>query len=637
MKQVINLKNITTVLEGINSPEDLKKLSIKEQEQLACEIREKLINVISANGGHLAPNLGVVELTIALHTAFNTPEDKLIWDVGHQGYVHKLLTGRKEFFTTLRQDDGCLGFLSREESEYDHFGAGHAGTAISAAIGMAAARDLRKGKEKIIAIVGDASLNCGISFEGLNNISEITDDMIIVLNDNKMSISPNVGAMARYLNSIISTRPYNKFKAAIRKLVRSIPLIGDSITHKIARLEEAAKSMFVPGVIFEEMGIRYIGPVDGHNIEELQRTFDVIKDFRKPTVIHVLTEKGRGYEPAEAAPEKFHGLGSFDPETGITADAPDAVTFSKAFGNSLCELAEKHDDVVAITAAMCSGTGLAEYSKRFNDRFYDVGIAEEHAVVFAAGMATEGYRPVVAMYSTFLQRALDYVFHDVCLQNLPVTICTDRSGIVADGPTHHGIHDLSFLRNMPNLSILSPADECELRNMLFSAYEHKSPVVIRYPKANAVASYTTESEIVWGKAAVVREGTELAIWAVGKEVETALAVADILKQHNIDTTVINTRFIKPFDAELLIQHAEKMPIITIEDSQTDAGIGGITDSVLVNIKHNGIKHFGWDDQIIPHGTVSGIRKKFGMTTEQIAEQCRLFYNSSTQKTGSKDE
>ena len=625
------MKDITTILDRINSPKDLKGLSGEEQKQLACEIRKELIGVISENGGHLAPNLGVVELTIALHSAFNTPEDKLIWDVGHQGYVHKLLTGRRELFKTLRQDDGCLGFLSRDESEYDHFGAGHAGTAISAAIGMAAARDQRKGKEKIVAIVGDASLNCGISFEGLNNISGITDDMIIILNDNKMSISPNVGAMAHYLNRMISARPYNKFKKFVRKLVRSIPLIGDNITHKIARLEEAAKSMFVPGVIFEEMGIRYIGPVDGHNIEELKRTFDVIKDFRKPTVIHVLTEKGRGYEPAEAAPEKFHGLGCFDPDTGIVAETSDAVTFSKAFGNSLCELAEKHNNVVAVTAAMCSGTGLTEYSTRFNDRFYDVGIAEEHAVVFAAGMAVEGYRPVVAMYSTFLQRALDYIFHDVCLQKLPVIICTDRAGIVADGPTHHGIHDISFLRNMPYLSILSPSDECELRNMLFSAYDQNSPVVIRYPKANAIAKQGKEGKITWGKAKVLKKGEDLAIWAVGKEVETALIVAEILKKSNIKSTVVNTRFIKPFDSELLIQQAKKMPIVTIEDSQIDGGIGGITDSLLVNIDHHGIKHFGWGDKIVPHGTVSGIRKKFEMTPDQIAEQCKLFHNGINKK------
>jgi len=608
------------VLNKIDSPEDLKKLSQNELKQLACEIRKELIKVIAEKGGHLAPNLGVVELTIALHTVFNSPKDKLIWDVGHQAYIHKLLTGRRELFKTLREDDGCLGFLSRDESEHDHFGAGHAGTAISAAVGIAAARDLKEENEKIVAIIGDGSLNCGASLEGLNNVSEITDDLIIILNDNKMSISPNVGAMAHYLNRIISTRPYNKVKAFIRKIVRAIPLIGDDITHKIAKLEGAAKSMFVPGVIFEELGLRYIGPVDGHNIEELTRTLNVIKEFKKPTVIHILTEKGRGYQPAEAAPETFHGLGSFDPDTGLINKNPGAITFSNAFGNSMCELAEKYENVVAITAAMRAGTGLTEFSERFNKRFFDVGIAEEHAIIFAAGLAVEGYRPVVAIYSSFLQRALDYVFHDICLQKLPVIICTDRAGIVADGPTHHGIHDLAFLHTLPGLTILSPSDECELRNMLFAAYKHNGPVIIRYPRATGSGEKCSKEKLPWGKAQIVKKGEDVSIWAVGKEVDTAIEIAKILKTKNIETTVVNTRFIKPFDSQLLIKQAEKMPIVTIEDCLISAGIATITDSLLINTKHKGITHFGWKDEIIPHGTIPGIRKKYNMTPEKIAEK-----------------
>ena len=607
------------VLNKIDSPADLKKLSHEELKQLACEIRKELIKVIAEKGGHLAPNLGVVELTIALHTVFNAPEDKIIWDVGHQAYIHKLLTGRRELFKSLREDDGCLGFLSREESEYDHFGAGHAGTAISAAIGIAAARDLRGSNEKVVTIIGDGSLNCGASLEGLNNVSEVTDDLIIILNDNKMSISPNVGAMAHYLNRIISTRPYNKVKAFIRKIVRAIPLIGDEITHKIAKLEGAAKSMFVPGVIFEELGLRYISPVDGHNIEELTRTLDVIKEFKKPTVIHILTEKGRGYQPAEAAPETFHGLGSFDPDTGLINSDKGAITLSNAFGNSMCDLAAKHKDVVAITAAMRSGTGLTKFSERFKERFYDVGIAEEHAIVFAAGLAVEGYKPVVAIYSSFLQRALDYVFHDICLQKLPVIICTDRAGIVADGPTHHGIHDLSFLRTLPGLTIMSPSDECELNTMLFEAYKHNGPVIIRYPRACGNGKKCTEKKLQWGKAEIVKKGKDIAIWAVGKEVDTANTVASILQKKNIDAAVINARFIKPFDSKLLIQQAEKMPVFTIEDCQISGGIATIADSLLINKKHNGIRHFGWGDEIIPHGTIAGIRKKYNMTPEKIAE------------------
>lgn len=614
-------KNESKILDKINSPSDLKSLSVEDHKQLVPEIRHELIEVISKNGGHLAPNMGVVELTIALHTVFNAPEDKLIWDVGHQAYVHKLLTGRRELFKTLRRDDGCLGFLSRDESEYDVFGAGHAGTAISAALGIAAARDKRGGKEKVVAIVGDGSLNCGISLEGLNNVSEVTDDMIIVLNDNKMSISPNVGAMAHYLNRIISTRPYNHFKAFARKLVRSIPLVGDDITHKIARLEEAAKSMFVPGVIFEELGMRYIGPVDGHDIEEMIRTFDVIKEFEKPTVVHVVTEKGRGYQPAEAAPEKYHGLSSFDPDTGLVNNTSSGVTFSKSFGESVCELADKKDDVVAITAAMCSGTGLLDFSKKFPDRFYDVGIAEEHAVVFAAGLAVEGFKPVVAMYSSFLQRALDYVLHDICLQNLPVIICTDRSGVVDDGPTHHGIHDVGFLKNLPGLSILSPRDECELRNMLFSAYKHNGPVIIRYPRATGSGRKCKDEKIKWGKAEILEKGEDVAIWGVGKEASTALAVADILDKKGINATVLNARFLAPFDSELLLKQAKKMPVITIEDCQIEGGLGSIVDSILVNVKHKGVTHFGWGNEIIPHGTINGIREKYGMTPDKIAANC----------------
>lgn len=608
------------ILPTIKSPADLKTLSVAEKLQLAAEIRDELISVISEKGGHLAPNMGVVELTIALHSVFNAPEDKLIWDVGHQGYVHKLLTGRQELFKTLRQDDGCLGFLSSEESEYDVFGAGHAGTAISAALGLAAARDAKGGTEKILAIVGDGSLNCGISLEGLNNVAEVTKDLIIVLNDNKMSISPNVGAMARYLNRIISGRGYNKFKAAVRKMVRAIPRVGNEITHKIARLEEAAKSMFVHGVIFEELGIRYIGPVNGHDIEELIRTFEVIKEFPRPVIVHILTEKGRGYHPAVAAPEKFHGLSGFDPDTGESLGKSEIPTFSAAFGKAVCELAEKDEDVIAITAAMCSGTGLTEFVEKFPKRFYDVGIAEEHAVVFAAGLAVGGKKPVVAIYSSFFQRALDYVQHDVCLQNLPVIFCTDRAGIVDDGPTHHGIHDVAFLKNLPNISILSPKNECELRNMLFAANKHGGPVVIRYPRSLGSGVKTESADIPWGKAEILRPGRDIAIWAVGKECTTALAVADILEKKKISAAVVNARFIKPFDEKLLLEQAGKMIIATVEDCQTEGGIASIVDSVLINQQHRQIIHFGWSDQVIPHGTIGGIRRKFDLTQEAIAEK-----------------
>jgi 1-deoxy-D-xylulose-5-phosphate synthase len=609
------------ILDKINKPEDLKALSLKEKELLSCEIRGELIDVISKNGGHLAPNMGVVELTIALHSVFKAPEDKLVWDIGHQAYVHKILTGRREFFKTLRKDGGCLGFLSRNESEYDSFGAGHAGTAISAALGMAAARDRKKGKEKIVAIVGDGSLNCGVSFEALNHVAENTKDFIIVLNDNKMSISKNVGGLSRYLNRIITHRSYNKFKNLSRTLVEKIPRVGKVITRQIGRLEEATKSILVRGVLFEELGFRYVGPIDGHNIDEMMSTFEGIKVFEKPVIVHVLTEKGRGYRPAEEAPEKFHGLSCFDPETGEDVNGPATASFSAVFGDAICELAENKNDVTAITAGMRTGTGLAEFSRKYPDRFFDVGIAEEHGIVFAAGMATQGFRPVFAIYSTFLQRALDCVFHDVCLQNLPVIICEDRSGIVEDGATHHGIHDLSFLRNMPNISILCPADGCELRNMLFTAYERNEPVIIRYPRGSAVkksAAADPVEKTPWGKALVIKEGKDIAIWASGRETYTALEISDILSNSGISAMVVNTRFMKPFDTELLLEHAETMPVITIEDCQIQGGLGSIVDELLIMTSHRGVYHYGWGTDIVPHGTISGIRRKAKFTAEDIA-------------------
>ncbi|HBC85844.1 MAG TPA: 1-deoxy-D-xylulose-5-phosphate synthase [Lentisphaeria bacterium] len=612
----------TKILDKIGSPADLRILTFEAKEQLAGEIRDELIDVISKNGGHLAPNLGVVELTIALHCAFKMPEDKIVWDIGHQAYVHKILTGRREFFKTLRMDEGCLGFLSRDESEYDVFGAGHAGTAISAALGMAAARDRKNGKEKIVAVVGDGSLNCGVSFEALNHVAETTKDFIIILNDNKMSISKNVGGMSRYLNRIITGRGYNKFKNAARTFVEKIPRVGSTITGMIGKFEEATKSILVPGVLFEELGFRYVGPIDGHNIEEMTRTFEGVREFEKPVIVHVITEKGRGYKLAEDAPEKFHGLASFDPETGEAINGSSMPSFSTVFGNAVSELAEKQKNVVAITAGMCTGTGLLEFSKKYPDKFFDVGIAEEHAIVFAAGMATQGFVPVVAIYSTFLQRALDYVLHDVCLQKLPVIICEDRSGIVEDGATHHGIHDLSFLRNMPNISILCPADGCELRNMLFTAYERKEPVVIRYPRGSAVRKPGTEPVelIPWGKSFVLKEGKDIAIWASGRELSTAIEVAEILAKSGKTATVVNARFMKPFDNDLLLQHAAKMPVATIEDCQIQGGLGSIVDETLIKAGHKGVFHFGWGNDVIPHGTIAGIRKKSGFTAEAIAAE-----------------
>jgi 1-deoxy-D-xylulose-5-phosphate synthase len=608
-----------SIIDNINSPKDLRKLNNSELVTLNKEIRHKIIETTSINGGHTSSNLGVVELTTALHCVFDTPKDKIIWDVSHQCYTHKLLTGRKNTFKTLRKDDGCCGFIARGESEYDCFGAGHAGTAVSAALGMAAARDQKNGKEKIISVLGDGSLTCGVTFEALNNISSTTKDLILILNDNKMSISENVGGMTTYLNKIILKRGYNRTRNLFKKLILKIPRYGDKIRRFIGEVEEATKSIFVPGVFFEELGIRYIGPIDGHNLKILIQTFELIKEFDTPVVVHVVTKKGKGYIPAENFPEKFHGLGGFNLATGESKSS--AFTFSDAFGNSMIKLAKKHQDTVAITAAMKGGTGLTEFAEKFPKRFFDVGIAEEHAVVFAAGLAANSLRPVFTVYATFLQRALGCVFHDICLQNLPVIICTDRSGVVDDGPTHHGIHDLAYLRSIPNISILYPSDDEELENMLIAAYEHKSPVIIRYPKGVIEKTKNSSQKVEWGKAVDVSIGKALSIWATGKEIQTALEVRKIINNFcKIKINVVNPRFIVPFDENKLIRTAGKMPIISIEDNQKVGGLASIIDELLINKPHKEIMHFGYGNNIIAHGTVKGIRKKEGLTPEEISEQ-----------------
>ena len=608
------------ILDNISSPEDLKALAPRQLTALCSELRETIIDTVSKNGGHLAPNLGVVELTVALHSVFNMPEDKIVWDVGHQSYVHKLLTGRRDRFHSIRTDNGLSGFTLREESEFDCFSSGHAGTAISAAMGFAAARDARNGSEHVIAVVGDGSLICGLSLEALNNVRSSCRNLIIIVNDNKMSISKSVGAIPNYLNRIITGRSYNHFKAFAKMAVQRMPS-GSDIIGGIQKLEEATKSLFVPGVFFEEMGLRYVGPINGHKLLELIETFYRVKDFNRPVIVHVITEKGAGCEYAKEAPEKFHGVSSFNPHTGHSEHASSGINFSAAFGASMIELAEKDPEVVAITAAMRSGTGLLKFSEQFPDRFFDVGIAEEHGLTFAGGLAAGGMRPVVALYATFLQRGLDCVFHDICLQNLPVIICADRAGIVEDGPTHHGIYDESFLLSMPRLSVLAPKNETELKAMLFAAYEQKTPVAIRYPRGASKINDLPVPALEWGKAEVVRDGSDLAIWAVGREVRTALEAAGIL---GCSCRIVNTRFLKPFDKELFLSDAAKMPIFTIEDNLEGAGLDSIADKLLINAGHHGVHHFAWPaDKIIPHGTQSCLREKFGMTPKAIACKIRM--------------
>ena len=610
------------MLEKLKTPDDLKKLDEKELDALCGEIRKTIIETVARNGGHLAPNLGTVELTVALHRVFDCPSDKIFFDVGHQAYTHKLLTGRAERFSSLRLDDGLSGFPSRSESPFDSFIAGHAGTAVSAAMGFACVRDLEGKDFHAVAVVGDGSLINGITLEALNNVRSHCKNLIIVLNDNKMSISSSVGALRNYLNRIITGTAYNRFKAAAKMAVRRLPGSAGLIEN-IQKTEAALKRLIVPGFFFEELGIRYIGPVNGHNISELTKTFSSVKKFNRPVIVHVITEKGHGCDYAVKAPERFHGTAAFDPDTG-RAEPSSGRTFSSAFGETLLREAKKDPSILAVTAAMPSGTGLSAFAKAFPERFFDTGITEGHAMTFAAGLAAAGKKAVIPVYATFLQRALDNVFHDICLQDLPVVICADRAGLVEDGPTHHGFGDLPFLLSMPNISILSPKDPEELSLMLSAALKHPHSVLLRYPRGScdlASFSLAESAPIAWGKAETLKEGKDLLIWAMGRECETALKTAELLEEKKISCTVVNGRFYKPFDEKLFLSLAGKMPAVTIEDAVSGTGADSLTDSLLANIPHKRVLHFSWPkDTVLPHGTIPGIRKKFRFTPEDIAEE-----------------
>lgn len=613
--------NEDIMLEKLQSKEYLRSLDEKGLNEACCRIRQKIIETVSRNGGHLAPNLGTVELTIALHRIFDCPSDRIFFDVGHQAYTHKLLTGRAKDFSTLRLDEGLSPFPSPKESACDAFIAGHAGTAVSAAMGFACARDLKKGREHAIAIVGDGSLINGVTLEALNNVRSRCKNLIIILNDNKMSISQSVGALRHYLNRIITGQTYNRFKLMTKMAVKRLPG-GGGLIGNIQKMEAAIKSLIVPGFFFEELGIRYVGPVNGHDIGELEKTFSSVKKFNRPVLVHVITEKGHGYPYAEKSPEKFHGISPFDPDTGET-QIPAQKSFSAAFGETLCHEAEKDEKIVAVTAAMPSGTGLSAFAEKFPERFFDVGIAEAHAVTFAAGLAASGMKAVIPLYATFLQRALDNLFHDICLQDLPVLLCADRAGAVEDGPTHHGFHDLSFLLSLPFLSILAPKDPEELSLMLPLALQQKHPVLLRYPRGGCSLSQFSlkKNPISWGKGEVLKEGKDLLFWAMGKECLTALLTAELLEKKGISCAVVNGRYYKPFDETLFLSFAEKMPIVTLEDTLEGTGIDRVTDSLLVNRKHFPLLHFSWPgESVIPHGTISGLRKKYHFTPEDLAEK-----------------
>jgi 1-deoxy-D-xylulose-5-phosphate synthase len=610
------------LLESIHSPADLKRLNFAQMGELAEEIRAFLIQTLAKTGGHLGPNLGVVELTLALHTVFNTPEDKLLFDVSHQAYIHKILTGRFDRFATIRQPGGLNGFMLRTESEHDCFGAGHAGTALSAALGMAAARDLSGGSEHVIAVAGDAAFTNGISFEALNNIGEQTKRLIIVLNDNEWSIDRNVGAIARYFHKIVTNEHYQNLHESAKRIVQKIG--GKTAVTLARRAEEAAKSMLWPSILFEEFGLEYFGPIDGHNLPLLVETFKFLKAADHPVILHVLTQKGRGYQPALDGQKKFHGLGPYDAETGDTK-AAGLPTYSEVFANTLVELANQNERIVAITAAMPNGTGLDLFRPHHPKRYFDVGIAEEHAVVFAAGMATRGYRPVCAIYSTFLQRAFDPIVHDVALQKLPVVFCMDRAGLSGDdGPTHHGLFDISYLRGIPEMVLMSPKDEDELADMMKTALTLPGPSAIRYPRGVVVgvARKADPQVIPVGKAEVLEDGSDVAILGLGPMTALARELGARLDRAGYSAAVINPRFVKPLDRELLEKYAGRVAaFVTLEDH---VKMGGFGSAVIEALEEMGSKvpvvRIGWPDQFIEHGKVDDLRAKYGLTVDAAQAQ-----------------
>ena len=616
------------LLNRIEKPEDVKALTVRELEQLASELRHFIIDTVSQNGGHLAPNLGTVELTLALYSVFSFPKDKLVWDVGHQAYTHKILTGRRDAFKTLRKKGGITGFPNRSESVYDAFGVGHASTSISAALGMALARDAKGEKNQVIAVIGDGALTGGESFEALNNAGDLGTKLIVILNDNEMSIDANVGAMSEYLSRIRIAPQYARAKRDMGSLLMSIPHIGDKVYKTASHLKDGVRSVLVPGSLFEEMGFHYIGPIDGHNIGLLEEVLTRAKEVEGPVLIHIHTVKGKGYKPAEQAPDKFHGVGCFDPSTGKSAKkAGCAPSYTSVFSKALIDLAKDRPDILAITAAMPSGTGLKAFGQAYPKRFFDVGIAEEHAMTLAAGMAAAGMHPVIALYSTFAQRAYDQLIHDVCLQNLPVTLCLDRAGLVGeDGPTHHGVFDLSYLRQMPNMCVMAPKDEEELRHMLATAIAIEGPAAVRYPRGAGLGVPLTDSleTLPVGKAEVLQEEGDIAFLAVGTMVEKAKEAAAILKEVGIEAAVVNMRFIKPLDTELLGEMARtKKLLITAEENVLAGGFGSAVAEYLAD---HGIEvpllRFGIPDRFIEQGTRRELLSLCGLQPDEMAERIR---------------
>jgi 1-deoxy-D-xylulose-5-phosphate synthase len=626
-----NSKTNDSLLENINSPADLKDLSISDLEGLANEIRQKIIETVSKTGGHLAPSLGVVELTIALHYVFNTPEDKIIWDVGHQAYAHKLITGRRDRFHTLRTYGGISGFPKREESPYDSFDTGHSSTSISAGLGISTAKGLKGEKSKVISVIGDGSMTAGMAFEGLNQAGHHEKDLIVVLNDNAMSISPNVGSFSSFLSRKMTGRRFVNLKKDLEGFIKSLPGVGENILSLVRKSEDSFITFFTPGMLFEAFKFKYIGPIRGHRIGRLIEAFNNTLHLEGPVLVHVLTKKGKGYEPAEKDPAHFHGVGSFEIPTGSTPKdkTKPLPSYTEIFGNTMVDLARTNKKLFAVTAAMPEGTGLSKFAEQYPERFMDTGIAEQHAVTFAAGLATEGFRPVVAIYSTFLQRAFDQVIHDVCLPNLPVIFAIDRGGLVGeDGPTHHGHFDITYLRSLPNMTVMAPKDENELRQMLYTALKHPGPVAIRYPRGKGLGVPIDRKyqKIPIGQSETLREGKDLLILALGNMVYPSMEAAAKLEKEGLSVGVVNCRFAKPLDPRLGELSTSIGRVLVVEENIRQGGLGGavlelFSDLGIVNVH---MRRIGLPDKFVEHGASPLLRKIYGLDTTGILKEARDF-------------
>jgi 1-deoxy-D-xylulose-5-phosphate synthase len=626
------------IIDKANNAKELRMLPQAELPMLAEELRQEIISVVSKTGGHLASSLGVVDLTIALHYAFNTPTDRIVWDVGHQAYAHKLLTGRRAQFHTLRRHGGISGFPKREESLCDHFDVGHASTSISAALGIIAARDIKGEDYRVIAVIGDGSISAGLAFEGMNQAGHLKKNLIVILNDNEMSISPNVGALSSYLSRMMTGHFYTRLRKDAKQFLQGIPRVGESMFNLAKRAEDSLKGLMAPGMLFEDLGFQYLGPLDGHNIDLLLQSFENIKDYPSPVLVHVVTKKGKGCEFAECNPSQYHGTPPFDRETGrVLTKKQSIMTYTEVFGRTMIQLAEDNEKIIAISPAMSEGTGLDKFAEQFPDRFFDVGIAESHGITFACGLAVEGLHPVAAIYSTFTQRAYDQIVHDLCLQNLPVTLALDRAGLVGeDGPTHHGVFDIAYLRHIPNMVVMAPKDENELQHMLKTAVEYDGPSAVRYPRGVGCGVPMDQElrTLTIGKAELIKDGSEAAIIAIGNMVCPSIEAAKRLADEGISVSVVNARFVKPLDEAMILAIAKRTGrIVTIEEHALFGGFGSAVLECLDKNGVNGIKthRIGLPDAYIEHGTQQVLRQKYGLDADGIYASVKAFVDKTSLK------